>query len=446
MAKINATPGKIYTFGGAVAKRITPLMQLQRSVASCFLWEDEFYEDGESIAARIAELAGQVEPMALARLAVKVREEDKLRHAPLMLLSVLSRTGSGNTFVADAIERVIKRPDEMGELLAIHAKLNGTTADKVKKTISAQMKKGIARAYNKFDAYQLGKYNRDAEITLKDVMFLTHPKPINEAQEKMWATLIDGTLPTPDTWEVALSGGADKKEAFTRLITEGKLGYFALIRNLRNMEQVGVDDRIVRDALLARKGAENILPFRYVAAARHAPRYAVELDKALQACVKDMPQFDNETLVLVDVSGSMNAKLSAKSDLTRMDAAAALAAIIPGRARVFSFSREFKEVAGYKGLPGIDAIIRSQPHGGTDLAGAVRLANKIKHDRLIVISDEQATTRGIPDPVVKDAYMINVASYKNGVGYGPWTHIDGFSENVLRYIKTSETLNIKDWL
>ena len=31
-----------------------------------------------------------------------------------------------------------------------------------------------------------------------------------------------------------------------------------------------------------------------------------------------------------------------------------------------------------------------------------------------------------------------MASYKNGVGYGKWTHIDGWSEAVIEYIRALE--------
>jgi 60 kDa SS-A/Ro ribonucleoprotein len=41
--------------------------------------------------------------------------------------------------------------------------------------------------------------------------------------------------------------------------------------------------------------------------------------------------------------------------------------------------------------------------------------------------------------MAKQAYLINVASAKNGVGYGkPWCHLDGFSEGVLRFILAYE--------
>ena len=90
-------------------------------------------------------------------------------------------------------------------------------------------------------------------------------------------------------------------------------------------------------------------------------------------------------------------------------------------------------------MAGVDAILKSQQHGGTELAKAVDLINrKVPCDRLIVITDEQATDGRVPEPVAKRAYMINVASYQNGVGYGRWTHIDGFSEGVLRWMHEVE--------
>ena len=47
--------------------------------------------------------------------------------------------------------------------------------------------------------------------------------------------------------------------------------------------------------------------------------------------------------------------------------------------------------------------------------------------------DEQSNDR-VPDPAFDKAYMINVASYRNGVGYGKWVHLDGWSESIVDYI------------
>jgi 60 kDa SS-A/Ro ribonucleoprotein len=296
----------------------------------------------------------------------------------------------------------------------------------------------LARAFAKFDAYALAKYDRDSAVKLRDVLRLVRPTPKDAEQSALWKGVKDRTVQAPDTWEVALSSGADKKETFERLLRDGKLGYLALLRNLRNMAQAGVDEGLVRQAIVARKGgAHRVLPFRYVAAARAAPRFEPSIDQALLAAIANMRPLPGRTVVLIDVSGSMDHRLSTKSDMKRMDAAAALGAIVPGDIRLFTFSNGLVEVPPRRGMAGVDAIVRSQPHGGTELGAALAQIYKLAHDRLIVVTDEQSHDR-VPDPVAARSYMINVASYKNGVGYGRWTHIDGFSEAVIRFITEAE--------
>ncbi len=433
MARLNVTVrNPVFTHEGAPAvANLSPEKRLRRSVLSCLLWEDEFYEDGRAIADRIVEEALKVKPAVLAALAVEAREVFNLRHVPLLLLDVLSKTGRGDRLVADTIERVIQRADEMGELLTVYWRSG-------RKMVPAQMRKGLARAFGKFNEYALAKYDRDGAVKLRDVLRLVRPKPKDEAQSALWRRVKERTLAAPDTWEVALSGGADKKETFERMLRDGTLGYLALLRNLRNMVQAGVDLDLVKSAIVARKGgAQRVFPFRYVAAARAAPQLEPALDQALCEAIAEMPVFSGKTIVLVDVSGSMEAKLSAKSDMTRMDAAAALASIIHGDLRVFTFSQALCEGPPRRGMAGVDAIVGSQPHGGTYLGAALAQIYPLPHDRLIVITDEQSHD-AVPEPVVPASYMINVASNRNGVGYGRWTHIDGFSEGVLRFIQETE--------
>lgn len=423
----------VRTAGGAPAyPHLKPIEQLRRSVLACFLFENEFYEDGVSIKDRIMAQAALVSPLQLSELAIETRTEHNLRHVSLLLTLALVKHGEGK-LVSETIYKVIQRADELSELLAMYW-AGG------KRPIAKQLKVGLARAFTKFDAYQLAKYDREREIRLRDVLFMVHPEPKDDVQATNWNRLVGGTLPTPDTWETNLSGGADKKETFEHLIRDNNLGYLALLRNLRNMEQAGCDLALVREAILARKGAQRVLPFRYTAAARHTPVFEPALDKALQAAIRELPVLAGTTIVLVDVSGSMDAKLSEKSDLTRADAAATLAAVVNAETlRVFSFSDGTVEVPARRGMAGVDAVLRSQPHRSTALAEAVAYINRLPHDRLIVITDEQATSsRRVPDPVAQHAYMINVASNRNGVGYGKWTHIDGFSERVLHWIAEVE--------
>jgi len=435
MARLNVSKNspKVFTHEGAPAYgHLKPIDQLRRSVLSCLLWEKEFYEDGKAIADRIIETAKLVKPEQLASLAIEARKVFNLRHVPLLLLAVLNKTGP--ELMAETTARVVSRADEMGELLTVYWHINN------RKGVPHQMRKGLAKAFTKFDEYRLAKYDRDGAVKLRDVLRIVRPKPANDEQSALWKRVKDRTLKIPDTWEVALSGGANKKETFEKLIREENLGYLALLRNLRNMAQVDVDGDLIRDAIIARKGAQMVFPFRYVAAARAAPQYEPWLDMALCEAISELPIYTGKTVILVDVSGSMNWALSGKSDMKRIDAGAALGAIIPGDVRLFTFSDRIVEVPPRRGMAGVDVIVNSQGHGGTNLGAALAWLNAhVAADRLIVITDEQSHDKVIRPKAYAKVYMINVASAKNGVGYDDWIHIDGFSEGVLRFIHEVES-------
>lgn len=436
MARINTKPIGPRTHEGGPAVPANAEQQLRRTLLACLLWEKSFYEDGEEVAARIRRLAHAVPLDAVAALAVEARSQHNLRHAPLLLAHAMTDhplVKHQPKLIGNTIAAVIQRPDELTEFLAIHWRGG-------RKPLSKQMKRGLAEAFRKFDAYSLAKYNRDDAIKLRDVLFLVHAKPKDKAQEATWKQLVDGTLAAPDTWEVALSGGSDKRETFERLLRERKLGYMALLRNLRNMEEAGVDRQLVMEALRNGAGRSRVLPFRFIAALRAAPGFAQALDDAMQLAMQELDRLPGRTAVLVDVSGSMAARLSEKSDLTRMDAGAALAALVRGVAedcRVFTFSHNVVEVPAYQGMALCQAIPRSQPNGGTYLGQAIQTLNaRVPYDRLIVFTDEQSHDAvGAPKG---RGYMVNVATHQHGVGYGNWVRINGFSEAVVQYIRALE--------
>jgi TROVE domain-containing protein len=420
------------THEGAAARNISTELQLRRSVLACLLWESQFYEDGVEIAGRVAELVPKVAAEKVAALALEARGKMKLRHAPLLLVREMARHATHRRLVADTLAHVIQRADELAEFVAIYWK-DGRVP------LSAQVKKGLAMAFPKFDEYALAKYDRGGPIKLRDVLFLAHAKPRDEAQAEVWKRLIAGELTAPDTWEVALSSGADKREAWERLLREEKLGALALLRNLRNMREAGVEEPLVL-AALGEMSTARVLPFRFLAAARYAPQWEEALEQAMLKCVAGQEKLAGQTVVLVDVSGSMTALLSHRSEMQRTDAAYGLAVLlreIGEKVAVFSFSDSLVEVPARRGFVLRDAIDASQRHNSTQLGKAVtELNQKHGYDRLIVITDEQAHD-SVSSPKGK-GYVINVASYKNGVGYGKWTHVDGWSESVVEYIRALE--------
>ena len=277
MVRINKIV-RAFTHAGGRAKRFTPETELKRALMNCLLWEDQFYEDGVAIAERIKSLVPQVEPARVAQLAIEAREQMKLRHAPLLVVREMARHEKHRVLVADTLERVIQRPDEMMELLAIYwADALGPQQQRKRQPVSAQIKKGLARALTKFDAYQLAKYDRDGAVRIKDVLFLVHAKPKDADQAKVWKQLVDGELASADTWEVSLSSGKDKRGTFERLIAENRLGGLALLRNLRLMQKAEVPRKIIADAIDAMR-TDRVLPYRFIAAARYAPDFEPELE------------------------------------------------------------------------------------------------------------------------------------------------------------------------
>jgi len=271
-------------------------------------------------------------------------------------------------------------------------------------------------------------------------MFLTHPTPQSQAEEVLFKRIADNKLETPDTWETQLSAGADKKETFTRLMTENKLGALAFLRNLRNMVQAGVSEQLIR-AYAEKLDVSKILPFRYIAAAKVVPQFEDMLESMMFRSLASHEKLPGKTCLLIDVSGSMfGIPVSKKSDLERFDAAAALAVLareICESVEIYSFSNSLVRVAPRRGLALIEAIKNSQQISGTYL-GAALAALKGSFDRIIVFTDEQSSDRVSKPPQNALGYMVNVAAYENGINYTDWVNISGFSEAIIDFIQTVE--------
>src|SRR5215471_8902644 len=439
MAKLNVWKRMfpVRTHEGAVAQRIGAKADLRRTVLTCLLWEDTFYEKGNNIAQRIAALVRANKAEDVAALAREARSEMQLRHVPLFLVRELARRKGAGPLVAETLEQVIQRADELGEFVALYWKPK-------KQPLSAGVKRGLARAFTKFDAYQLAKYNSDrVGVKLRDVLFLCHAKPKDAEQAALWKKLVENTLEPPDTWEVALSAGKDKRETWERLLREGKLGGMAVLRNLRLMLASGVEPKLVRERL--EKGVARALPFRFVTAARYAPKFEDALEHAMLKGIAGLEKLAGSTGVVVDVSGSMDGTLSTKGETTRMDAAAGLAILLREKAEDFTiatFSDACVELPPRRGFALRDSIVGSQAHSGTYLKRALTQLHEKPEwkglDRLIVITDEQSHD-GILPAWTPRAYVVNVAPYQHGVSYGNgWTHVDGWSERIVDYIAAVE--------
>jgi hypothetical protein len=458
MATLNRLT-KEYTHEGAVAVRIDPLAQLERSVMSCLLWEDEFYEDGQCIGQRIADLVKQVPAADAARVAIRAKEDMRLRHVTLLLARELMRSKEGRALAEGLFSRVILRPDDITEFLALYWKDNKDAP------LAKQVKRWVGESFRRFDEYRLAKYNGGQKaVKLRDAMRITRPKPKDAEQAELWRKLIKGELATPDTWEVALSHGTDKKAAFERLMAERKLGTLAFLRNLRNMNEAGIAKATVQ-AYADNARIDRILPFQFVAAAKAVPAWEGIVEAMMFRCLEGEPKLPGRTVLVVDTSGSMTARLSARSQMSRMDVAAALAILareICEELVIYcTAGDDCKRVHATTLVPSRRGFALSDYITGHEVqakigGGGIFLTQCMEHikkeqtdaDRVIVLTDEQDCDLKL-NPEQADAfgtrnYLINVASAKNGIGYRKWLHIDGWSDKVLDYIAKLEPSGLND--
>ncbi len=419
------------TYEGGKAAVVGVYEQLRRSVLACLLWENTFYESGVEITERIKNLVGLNDTESVADLAVEARKTMNLRHVPLWLIVSMLAEKRHRAAVGNLIPRVISRPDEMGELLSLYWKNSG------KVPLANQLKKGLSKCFDLFGEYSFAKNDsKKSAVRLRDVMFLTHPKPKTKEKEELFKRIANDEMETPDTWEVALSSGASKRETFERLMKEKKLGALAFLRNLRNMKESGVSEELVKE-YFSTVDFSKVFPFRFISAANAVPEWKKFIEPAMLERARKMEKLSGKTIVLLDVSGSMFNNVSDRSELDRIDMANGLAIIlreICEDIEIYTFSDRIASVKPNRGFELAHSIRTSQEHRSTYLGKAISWLNiNSRADRLVILTDEQAGDN-VPAPKFEKPYIIDVASYRYGVDYDNYVHINGFSEAVVLYL------------
>ena len=461
MSKINPSLKKTSKFeeerlaggSGALAAKQSNTALLRRAVLANLLWEDVAYMDGVKVAKEIQRLIPLCPAIDVYNIALEARTMQKLRHTPLFLAVEMCKYPEHKMFVQDLLPQIITRADMLTDFLAIYWK-DG------KKPIANQAKKGLAKAFHNFNEYKFAKYDRDAAIKLRDVMFLCRPKPENQYEQDLFKKVADRTLATPETWEVLLSTGKDKKESWTKLITEGKIGGLAMLRNIANMRKANVDKKVINEGLEKLKSSM-LMPLDFLIANKMNPGFSRQIEDAMINSYANLPKLKGKTLFIVDVSGSMGARMSEKSDFTRYDAACAMAMLAANQCEdyeiVCTAGNDYTHTGAHRNIPypqkgfGIFEQIREANRnigrGGLFTRQCLEWCNDKfkgqKFDRIIVFSDSQDCDfpeRGIPKPFGTYNYICDISAHTKGVNYkGAWdAEISGFSEHFITFIAATE--------
>ncbi|MEI4804471.1 TROVE domain-containing protein [Bacillus sp. NPDC077411] len=461
-----------YTKEGGNAYKMYDKDKLVTMVLTSFFNEPKFYGDNSGELVTTAKQIMDRDPKFVANLAVYAREVFYMRSVTHVLAVELANHPEGRKYARQTVSRIAQRPDDVTEMMAYQLGVYGR-----KNPIPNSLKKGLADAFATFDEYQLAKYNRTGkDVTLKDVFRLVSPSA-KEGTERyeLYKRLLENTLQVPYTWETQLSQKGNKKEVWEELIDSGKVGYMALLRNLRNIvdsDAANIDTvyNILRDPERVKKSKQ--LPFRFFSAYRvvqeKLPQAGSELldvlNDAIEASVTNMPRVSGTTFMTADISGSMTYNSVSKDGTVTC---ADIATLMMAMAHSFCdnsitsvFATDFKviNVSTRSGiLENMNTFLSEvNKHGyGTNLYLSIQylLDNKIKVDRILVFSDEQV----YGDEYEGNSLQILLETYRREVNPDVWVHsfnlnsygnqqfvggktnlIGGWSEKSLDFIRYAE--------
>lgn len=461
MSKFNTYDKITKNNEGHIAFNMDLKEKLITEVLTSFFNEGKYYGDNSKEIVRNIKKAIKLDPRFVANLAIYSRNEANLRSISHVIVSELAHEVQGKPYVRQVLNKIIKRADDMSEILSYYLNVYG-------KPIPNSLKKGISDCFIRFDEYQLAKYNRDKDVKLKDIVKLVHPKPIDEEQDKMFKRLLEDELKTPFTWETVLSREGNDKCTWEKLIESNKIGYMALLRNLRNI--IKVNPRNIDKVYEALKNENKVkkskqLPFRYYSAFKVLSNEGCGtskiydcLETAIRYSTNNIERLKGKTFITTDVSGSMGTKLSSKSDMTCAEVGTVLMSIansICEEAITSIFDTSFKLVplASSNGIiSNAKSIVPSW--GGTDLSLPIKylIKNKVFVDRIIILSDNEINY-GYGNVCQKliDEYRkkVNPKVWVHGIdllGYGTQQFkgekvniIAGWNEKILEFIPNVES-------
>ncbi|MEU2664397.1 TROVE domain-containing protein [Micromonospora sp. NPDC007220] len=463
------------TAEGATGFVREPRAELFLLGVSNMVGEDTFYEGAADRDSRFRELVAAVavaDPDWFARFVRWLRTGAMLRSASVVaaLEGARAQVAAGIPGSRAVVDSALQRADEPGEALAYWLGRHGRAMPK-------PVKRGIADAVMRlYHERSLLKYDADGSpVRFGDVIDLTHPTARDARQGDLFRHALDRrhkrdnplpgsltmlaaraelmALPVERrveitdpavlgaagmTWEALAGWRQTAMDAAAWEAIIPTMGYLALLRNLRNFDRAGVSDTVAEAvaARLADPGEvarSRVLPMRYLSAYNAAPslRWAYPLERALQQALAHVPALDGRTLVLIDTSGSMNSAFSKDGTLRCWDAATVFGLALAARARdatVVSFSNASTVFPAVAGESVLAAVRRFKEGGyfygaGTQTEKAVR-DHYDRHDRVVILTDEQAHWHGAADvtaavPARIPVYTWNLAGYR--VGHAPAT-------------------------
>ncbi len=420
---------------GGQAYAQTPQMQLVSILLTSFA-QDQFYRSAKGTFDDLVQLLPQVDAQFAAKAAVFARNEYGMRSITHVLAAELAAHASGQVWSKNFYDRIVRRPDDMLEIAAYYFGKGPEHSG-----LPNAMKKGFASAFARFDGYQLAKYRGEQKaVKLVDLVNLVRPTP-NERNALALKQLVAGELKSNATWEAKLTQAGQvaeteeekaelKSAAWAELLRANKLGYLALLRNLRNIaEQAPEVAQEVAAQLTDRRRVKQslVLPFQYLSAIDAIQDSQIgqkrlilnALNTALELAFDNVPRFAGRTLVVLDDSGSMTSTHTKYANRTPMQIGSLFAAALfkANDADLMRFSDEASYVRENPAdsMAGIaERLVKNARSAGTNFHAIFQTA-KQKYDRVVILSDMQGWMQG-------GAPKAPFAEYRRKYGADPFVY------------------------
>ena len=384
MSKFNKNmPGaeRAVSYEGNVQFAKNPVEDWCNFIMSCML-ENRFYESAEYQMERYINLTNQIgEELGwefVAKAAILARNELGMRSISELTAAILN--GQSFDRKRQFFANYFHRPDGVSEVFAAIDSLNGKR--------SHALVRGASDYLSSLNDYSIDKYKMNGKVyNMFDLINITHAHSAAINRYK------NDCLEKADTWEKAISASAneeEKNQEWQRLVEEHKLGYLALIRNLRNIVDTKPSENWVREHLTMQL-VKNI-GIRNTA-------IDVALEKAFRIACGNMPELSGDSIVVLDVSGSMEDRWGSNSSLTIKEVGAVYgAALLVHSGADFIKFGNYAQSKSYNPLDNVFNIISSMQANegcgyGTDVASAYNAMQK-KYDRIFLISDMQTMSAG----------------------------------------------------
>lgn len=268
-SKTNNTPNAENAAGFASFERTDFQKEVASIVLNSIVNGDSYYESEAERLKNIEQaiIANPAEAEFLAKAMVYARTEGNMRSVTHFLGGMLVENVKGSTFLKPALEMSLIRPDDATEMVALWNSRNT-------KSIPNALRKAIkSRLENRWGAYQLKKYFGNGDVKVSNLINICHPTPKDDEQRLTFHQALEGKLPNIATAQTVNAGstGDARAENYSKMLKEKTLGYMALLKNLKNMLEAGVDSDTIDGIclLLRNKNAvlkSKVLPFRFVQA------------------------------------------------------------------------------------------------------------------------------------------------------------------------------------